>query len=81
MRTAEQAKRIIALGVEKVAISSAALANPNLISEIAEIGRQSVVVVLDHKHRLLGKVQDVWTHNGTRNTRRSVVEVALKWKS
>lgn len=79
VRTAEQAKRIIALGVEKVAISSAALENPMLISEIAaEIGRQSVVVVLDHKQRLLGKTQDVWTHNGTRNTKRSVVEVALE---
>lgn len=79
VRTAEQAKRIIALGVEKVAISSAALANPALISEIAaEIGRQSVVVVLDHKQRLLGKTQDVWTHNGTRNTKRSVIDVALE---
>lgn len=79
VRTAEQAKRIIALGVEKVAISSAALANPALISEIAaEIGRQSVVVVLDHKQRLLGKTQDVWTHNGTRNTKRNVIEVALE---
>ncbi|WP_313089874.1 AglZ/HisF2 family acetamidino modification protein [Stutzerimonas nitrititolerans] len=79
VRTAEQAKRIIALGVEKVAISSAALANPALISEIAaEIGRQSVVVVLDHKQRLLGKTQEVWTHNGTRNTKRGVVEVALE---
>jgi len=79
IRTAEQAKRIIALGVEKVAISSAALANPALVSDIAaEIGRQSVVVVLDHKHRLLGKTQEVWTHNGTRNTKRNVVEVALE---
>lgn len=79
VRTAQQAKRIIALGVEKVAISSAALANPALISEIAaEIGRQSVVVVLDHKQRLLGKTQDVWTHNGTRNTKRSVIDVALE---
>ncbi|WP_313223440.1 AglZ/HisF2 family acetamidino modification protein [Stutzerimonas nitrititolerans] len=79
VRTAEQAKRIIALGVEKVAISSAALANPALISEIAaEIGRQSVVVVLDHKQRLLGKTQDVWTHNGTRNTKRNVIDVALE---
>ncbi len=79
VRTAEQAKRIIALGVEKVAISSAALANPVLVSEIAaEIGRQSVVVVLDHKQRLLGKAQDVWTHNGTRNTKRNVIDVALE---
>lgn len=79
VRTVEQAKRIIALGVEKVAISSAALGNPSLISEIAaEIGRQSVVVVLDHKQRLLGKSQDVWTHNGTRNTKRNVIDVALE---
>jgi cyclase len=79
IRTAEQAKRIISLGVEKVAISSAALADPMLITRIAEeIGRQSVVVVLDHKHRLLSKSQDVWTHNGTRNTKRSVLEVAME---
>jgi len=79
IRTAEQAKRIIALGVEKVAISSAALENPGLITQIAEeIGSQSVVVVLDHKSRLLSKSSDVWTHNGTRNTKRSVLDVALE---
>lgn len=77
--TPEQARKIIALGVEKVAISSAALANPELITRIAdEIGRQSVVVVLDHKKRLLGKQQDVWTHNGKRNTKRSVLDVAVE---
>jgi cyclase len=79
IRTAEQAKKIISLGVEKVAISSAALDDPLLITRIAEeIGRQSVVVVLDHKPRLLSKNQDVWTHNGTRNTKRSVLDVALE---
>src|SRR5687767_6490042 len=41
VKTAEQAKRIIGLGVEKVAISSAAIENPSLINEIAnEIGSQ-----------------------------------------
>jgi cyclase len=79
IRTAEQAKRIIALGVEKVAISSAALENPSLITQIAEeIGSQSVVVVLDYKSRMLSKSCDVWTHNGTRNTKRSVLDVALE---
>ncbi|MHC8387649.1 AglZ/HisF2 family acetamidino modification protein [Pseudomonas sp. MDT2-39-1] len=79
IRTAEQAKKIIALGVEKVAISSAALENPGLISQIAEeIGSQSVVVVLDYKPRLLSKNHDVWTHNGKRNTKRNVLEVALE---
>ncbi|MBO9552012.1 AglZ/HisF2 family acetamidino modification protein [Pseudomonas sp.] len=77
IRTAAQAKKIIQLGVEKVAISSAALENPQLVTQIAEeIGSQSVVVVLDHKSRLLSKNQEVWTHNGTRNTKRSVLEVA-----
>ncbi len=77
--TADQAKRIIALGVEKIAISSAAMTNPELIGEIAaEIGRQSVVVVLDHKRRLLGKSQDVWTYNGAKNSKRNVIDVALE---
>ncbi|MBZ9782642.1 AglZ/HisF2 family acetamidino modification protein [Pseudomonas sp. REP124] len=79
IRTAKQAKEIIALGVEKVAISSAALDNPALITQIAEeIGSQSVVVVLDYKSRMLSKACDVWTHNGTRNTKRNVLDVALE---
>lgn len=77
VRTPEQAKRIISLGVEKVAISSAALANPELIAQIAkEIGSQSVVVILDFKKRMFAREPEVWTHNGTRNTKRSVIDVA-----
>src|SRR3954469_24835055 len=50
IKTVDHAKRIIGLGVEKVAIGSAAMENPPLISAIAEaIGSQSVVVVLDVK--------------------------------
>lgn len=74
--TVEQAKKIISLGVEKVAISAAALANPELISCIAaEIGCQSVVVVLDVKKTFFGKYE-VYTHNGQRPTGRTPVEVA-----
>jgi len=79
VRTPEQAKRIIGLGVEKVAISSAAMENPDLISQVAdEIGRQSVVVVLDVKKRLFGKDSEVWTHNGKKNTKRNAIEVATQ---
>lgn len=82
IRNAEQAKRIIGLGVEKVSISAAALADLPLISRIAAaVGSQSVVVVLDVKKRLLGGDHDVWTHNGTRNTRRSALEVAAEAES
>jgi imidazole glycerol-phosphate synthase subunit HisF len=65
--TAEQASRIIDLGVEKVAISAAAVANPGLLTEIANaIGQQSVVAVLDVRKKtgLLAKGYEVSTHNG-----------------
>jgi imidazole glycerol-phosphate synthase subunit HisF len=76
VRTAEQAKRIIGLGVEKVAISAAALADPSLITRIAEgVGRQSVVVVLDVKSKTFGGYE-VFTHNGRKATGRSPVELA-----
>lgn len=82
IRTADQATRIIGLGVEKVSISAAALADPLLISRIAgEIGSQSVVVVLDVKKHPLGRDYEVWTHNGRRNTKRSVLEVAAQAES
>lgn len=79
VHSAEQAKKIIGLGVEKVALSSAAIENPGLIKQIAdEIGRQSVVVVLDVKKRMLSKDYDVFIHNGKKNTKRSVIEVATQ---
>jgi cyclase len=78
VKTAEQAKRIIGLGVEKVAISSSAVECPELISSIAdEIGRQSVVVVLDVKKKMFGKDYDVFTRNARHNTSRSVFDLAL----
>lgn len=77
INTLQQAKAIIGLGVEKVAISSATIEDPNLITRIAdEIGSQSVVVVLDVKKRILGATYDVWIHNGKVNTGKSAVEFA-----
>jgi len=65
--TAEQASRIIDLGVEKIAISNAAVANPDILTLIANtIGWQSVVAVIDvrKKRRLFDKGYEVCTHNG-----------------
>lgn len=79
VRSAAQAKKIIGLGVEKVALSAAVIENPGLIKQIAdEIGRQSVVIVLDVKKRIFSKEYDVFTHNGKKNTKRSVIEVATQ---
>ncbi len=64
----EQAQRIFSLGVEKVAISSAALKNPNLVRSIAEqVGSQSVVVILDIKKKFFGGYE-IYTHNGKQST-------------
>ena len=63
--TVDQAKKIISLGVEKVALSSAALSNPQLLKEIGNaIGKQSLVVVLDLKKKGLFGNYELYTHNG-----------------
>lgn len=79
IKTVEQAQRILALGVEKVALSSVVFENPNLITELAErVGRQSVVVVLDVKKRLFGNKYDCYTLNGRVNHKICVFDFALK---
>ncbi len=65
--TVEQAKKIIELGAEKIAISSSAINSPNLIKDIGiEVGIQSVVVVIDVKKRgfLSGGGYDIFIKNG-----------------
>ena len=64
--TALQAIRIVDMGVEKVAVSAAAIANPSLLTEIAAaVGRQSVVAVLDVRKRtgFFAKNYEICTHN------------------
>ena len=64
--TAAQAARIVDMGVEKVAISAAAISSPSLLSEMAAaVGRQSVVAVLDVRKRtgLFAKSYEVCSHN------------------
>jgi imidazole glycerol-phosphate synthase subunit HisF len=72
-------QRIVQLGVEKVAISSAAIENPNLVVEAAErVGKQSVVVVLDIKRHSISGKHEVWTHNGHNATGKCPLKLALQ---
>ena len=74
--SAEQAKRIMELGVEKVALSAAAIARPELISDIAaQVGNQSIVVVLDVKKKMLGGYR-AFTRNGRVDAKISPVDFA-----
>lgn len=77
VKTAEQASRIFGLGVEKVALSSAAINQPELVSEISsQAGSQSVVVVLDVKKKGLFGKYEVRTHNGKKGTGNDPAELA-----
>lgn len=68
VKTVEQAQKIFGLGIEKIALSSSVLQNPELITQIADrVGAQSVIVVLDVKKKLFGGYE-VYTHNGKKAT-------------
>lgn len=76
--TVEQAKNIFGLGVEKVAISSAAVNDPGLVSKIAEqVGSQSAIVVIDVRKNTSGKYE-IWTHNATQNTGKDPIEFSMQ---
>lgn len=75
IKTADQAQRIFSLGVEKVALSAAAIADPDLVTRIADrVGTQSAVVVLDVKKKLFGGYEVV-THNGKKSTGKNPFEL------
>jgi imidazole glycerol-phosphate synthase subunit HisF len=82
VKSTSQARRIIGLGVEKIAISSAAVGHPTLVTDMAAcLGVQSVVVVVDVKRRGGNGIPEVWLHNGDTNTGRHVSEVAADLES
>lgn len=69
VKKVEQFDRIIGLGVEKVAISSAAVDDPSLVSRsAARVGSQSVVVVIDVKRSGLLRKPEVVTLNATKRS-------------
>jgi imidazole glycerol-phosphate synthase subunit HisF len=75
----EQVEKIIELGVEKVAMSSAVICNPRLIAQAAEVvGNQSIVVVMDVKKSLRNERYELCTHNGNRRTGICPAEFAKK---
>ncbi len=72
---ATTAAKIIALGFEKVSVSAAALARPQLIREMADaVGAQSVVVTLDVRKNKLFAGETVYTHNGREKHKVNLME-------
>ena len=75
--SAREALELIHLGVEKVAVSAAAVARPQLLAEMAQaVGLQSVVFVVDVKREgLIRKSYRVYTNNGKRSAGRDALEL------
>lgn len=79
IKTIDHAQRIFSLGVEKIAISSIAVSNPKIVSDIAEkVGNQSVVVVLDVKKKKLTNKYELFTFNGTKSTGIDPIKFAVE---
>jgi cyclase len=56
IRTLEQARRIVASGVEKIAMNSMAIDQPQLLGELSkELGASSVVAAIDVKRDFFGR--------------------------
>ncbi len=68
IRTLEDMRKMLHAGADKVAINSAAIQTPDLITECAEaFGAQCVVVAIDMKRRPQGG-WEIYTHGGRRAT-------------
>lgn len=73
----DDASRLLDAGADKITVNSAAVANPELIGEIAmKYGRQFVVVAIDAR-----RVDGIWrvtTHGGSRTTDKELFSWARK---
>lgn len=68
VRSAEDARRLLRAGADKVGVNSAAVERPALIRELAdEFGSQCVVAAIDARSRRDG-TWEVFTHGGRRPT-------------
>lgn len=77
VRTAEDARALLLAGADKVAVNSAAVTRPEVVSEIAErFGSQCVVASVDARRVADGR-WEVFTHGGRKPTGIDAVEHAL----
>ena len=76
IRTVDDIRNILREGADKISVNSAALANPELITEGAEIfGSQCMVVAIDARRRPDKSGWNVFSHGGRYDTGRD----ALAW--
>lgn len=78
VQSVEQALRLAAIGIEKIILCSAAIANPALVSELASlVGSSSTVISIDYKRNFLGH-PEVHTHSGRKGSGKDPVTLAVE---
>jgi cyclase len=79
VRTVDDMQELLSHGADKVSVNSAALADPALMTQGAEIfGSQCVVLAIDARRREDGPGWEVFSHGGRRPTGRDAVEWAAE---
>lgn len=79
IRTVEDFKEILREGADKIAVNTAAILNPRLISDAAEkFGSQCVVVAIDAKRRADGSGWNIYKNGGRVDMGMDVVEWAVQ---
>ena len=79
IRTIDDFKAILREGADKISVNSAAIMNPNLISEAADkFGSQCVVVAIDAKRRADGSGWNIYKNGGRVDMGIDAVELAMK---
>jgi len=77
VRKTEDVRRLLNAGADKVSINTAAVQNPDLVSEASgKVGNQCIVVAIDAKRK--GGGWEVYTHGGRRPTGLDVVAWAKR---
>ena len=81
IRTVEDFRQLLREGADKISVNSAAIMNPELISEAADkFGSQCVVVAIDARRRPDGSGWNVYKNGGRMDTGLDAVEWAARPK-
>lgn len=79
IKSVDDFKKLLREGADKIAINSAAILNPTLISEAADkFGSQCVVVAIDAKRRADGSGWNIFRSGGRIDTGIDAIEWAMK---
>lgn len=82
VHTIDDIKKLLQIGIEKIALNTAAVENPALVREAADYaGSQAVVISMDVRKDRSGKYE-LYTRSGTKNTGLDPVKQAIemeKW--